>query len=333
MLSGEALAGMRPLTTAMETELLDRRNFGSHFAAGLAGVALSACGGGHAVSTGGKPTFVFVHGAWHGGWCWSEVVRLLAEQGYGSVAVDLPGHGITARFPATYTQKPQDAAALATEVSPLAALTLNDYRDHTLKVIRGLIGAGSGPVILVGHSLGGATISAVAEADPTVLRSMVFVTAGVPVAFPSALELLRQPDAAASELPSLLVADPAAVGALRVNPDSADMAYAAKVKSCFYHDVSDAAFTAIANLLTPDEPAAVFAAPVTLTAGRWGSVPRAFIRCTADRALPITAQDDWIAQADALTPGNRFVQKSLPTSHSPFFSAPADLVTALVSLV
>jgi len=25
-----------------------------------------------------RPTFVFVHGAWHGGWCWSEVVRLLA---------------------------------------------------------------------------------------------------------------------------------------------------------------------------------------------------------------------------------------------------------------
>lgn len=312
---------------------MDRRNFASHLSAAVAGIALSACGGSDAASTAGKPTFVFVHGAWHGGWCWSEVVRLLAEQGYGSVALDLPGHGITARFAPSYTHKPQDAAALATEVSPLAALALNDYRDHTLKVIRGLVAAGSGPVILVGHSLGGATITAVAEADPSLLRRMIFVTAGVPVAFPSALELLRQPDVAASELPSLIVADPAVVAALRVNPDSADPAYVAKVKSCFYHDVSDAAFTAIANLLTPDEPIGAFASPVNVTAARWGSVPRAFIRCTADRALPITAQDNWIAQADALTPGNRFVQKSLPTSHSPFFSAPADLVAALVSLV
>jgi len=62
-------------------------------------------------------------------------------------------------------------------------------------------------------------------------------------------------------------------------------------------------------------------------------VPRAFVRCTADRAIPIAAQDNWIAQADALTPANRFVQRSLPTSQSPFFSAPADLVAALVSLV
>lgn len=312
---------------------MDRRNFASHLAAAVGGVALSACGGSAAASDAGRPTFVFVHGAWHGGWCWSEVVRLLAEQGYGSVALDLPGHGVTARFPTSYTHKPQDTAALATEVSPLAALTLNDYRDHALKAIRGLVAAGSGPVILVGHSLGGATLSAVAEADPSVLRRMVFLTAGVPVAFPSALELLRQPENAASEIPPLLVADPAMVAALRVNPDSADTAYVAKVKSCFYHDVSDAAFTAIANLLTPDEPIAAFASPVNVTAARWGSVPRAFIRCTADRAIPIAAQDRWIAQADALTPANRFVQRSLPTSHSPFLSAPADLVAALVSLV
>lgn len=312
---------------------MDRRNFASHLSAAVAGAALSACGGSDAASNASKPTFVFAHGAWHGGWCWSEVVRLLAEQGYGSVALDLPGHGVTARMPASYRHKPQDAAALATEVSPLAALTLNDYRDHTLKVIRGLVAAGSGPVILVGHSLGGATVSAVAEAAPAVLRCLVFVTAGVPVAFPSALELLRQPENAASEIPPLLVADPAVVAALRVNPDSADAAYVAKVKSCFYHDISDAAFTAIANLLTPDEPIGVFAAPVNVTAGRWGSVPRAFVRCTADRAIPIAAQDNWIAQADALTPANRFVQRSLPTSHSPFFSAPADLVAALVSLV
>lgn len=280
----------------------------------------------------GKPTFVFAHGAWHGGWCWSEVVRLLAEQGYGSVALDLPGHGVTARFPASYTHKPQDPAALATEVSPLAALTLNDYRDHTLKVIRGLVAAGSGPVILVGHSLGGATVSAVAETDPSVLRRLVFLTATVPVAFPSALQLLQQPDFADSEISPLFVADPAVVAAARINHDCADKAYLAKLKSCFYHDVSDAAFIAVAHLLTPDEPIGVFASPVNVTAGRWGSVPRAFVRCTADRAIPIAAQDNWIAQADALTPGNKFVQKSLPTSHSPFVSAPADLAAALVSL-
>ena len=310
---------------------MDRRNFASHVSAAVAGVALSACGGGNAASP-GKPTFVFVHGAWHGGWCWSEVVRLLAEQGYGSVALDLPGHGMTARLPASYTRKPQDLAALGTEASPLASLTLNDYRDHTLRVIRGLVAAGSGPVILVGHSLGGATLSAVAQSDPALVRRLVYLTAFVPVAFPSVLQYLQQPDFEASEVPPLFVADPGVTGAARINHDAADTSYVARLKSAFYHDLPDAAFTAMGNLLTPDEPIGAFATPVNATAERWGGVPRAFIRCTGDRAIPIAVQDKMIAQADALTPSNPFVQKTLATSHSPFASAPADLVATLVSL-
>ena len=124
---------------------MKRRNFMSHLSAGVAGAGLAACGGGNAGGTGTKPTFVLVHGAWHGGWCWSEVVRLLTEQGYPAIALDLPGHGITARFPVSYIAQPQNTGALSTEVSPLATLTLNDYRDHVLKVIRGLVKDGSGP--------------------------------------------------------------------------------------------------------------------------------------------------------------------------------------------
>ncbi|MNY36772.1 hypothetical protein D3C86_1712810 [compost metagenome] len=73
-------------------------------------------------------------------------------------------------------------------------------------------------------------------------------------------------------------------------------------------------------------------APVNLTRGNWGVVPRAFIRCTADRAIPISGQDQMIAEADALTPENAFVQKTLNTGHSPFASAPAALVSHLTSL-
>ncbi|ROZ77678.1 alpha/beta hydrolase [Ramlibacter sp. WS9] len=311
---------------------MQRRNFMSQMSAGVAGAGLAACGGGNAGGTGSKPTFVFVHGAWHGGWCWSETVRLLAEKGYPALALDLPGHGITARFPASYLAQPQNTAALSTEVSPLAALTLNDYRDHVLKVIRGLTQDGSGPVILVGHSLGGATLSAVAEAAPQLIRRLVYLTAFVPVAFQTVIEYLLQPNFASSEVPPLFVADPTVVGASRINHDSADGGYVARDKSAFYHDVSDAAFPAVANLLTPDEPIQAFTTPVGATAARWGSVPRAFIRCTGDRAIPIAVQDKMIADADAFTPGNAFVQKTLATSHSPFVSNPSALVDALVSV-
>jgi pimeloyl-ACP methyl ester carboxylesterase len=311
---------------------MERRNFMSQVSAGLAGAGLAACGGSNAGGTDTRPTFVFIHGAWHGGWCWSEVVRLLAEQGFPALALDLPGHGITAKFPAAYLAQPQAVAALSTEISPLAALTLNDFRDYVLKVIRGLTQAGSGPVILVGHSLGGAVLSSVAEAAPQSIRRLVYLTAFVPVAFQTVLEYLMQPNFASSEVPPLFVADPSAVGAARINHNAADAAYVAKDRSAFFHDVSDAVFPAIANLLTPDEPIQAFTTPAGATAARWGSVPRGFIRCTADRAIPLAVQDKMIADADAFTPGNAFVQKTLTTSHSPFISNPPALVDALVSM-
>lgn len=311
---------------------MQRRTFFGQGAAALAGATLAACGGGHA-DTGDtrKPTFVFVHGAWHGGWCWSETVRLLALQGYPSVALDLPGHAAQAKFPAAYLAQPQDAAALATEVSPLAALTLNDYRDHALAVIRGLMASGSGPVILVGHSLGGATLSAVAEADPSVVRRLVYLTAFVPVVLPTVLGYLQRSDFVTSEVPPLFAANPETALAARLNCNSTDATYRAGLRSAFYHDVTDDQFSAAANLLTPDEPIQAFTTAVNATTARWGKVPRTFIRCTADRAIPVAVQDRMISEADAFTPGNPFVQKTLATSHSSFLSSPADLVTQLIA--
>jgi len=314
---------------------MQRRNFIHRAAIGTAAGAstLAAAGG---VRADGRrrerPTFVFVHGAWHGGWCWSEVVRLLAERGYPSLALDLPGHGITARLPQAYLQQPQSPAALASEVSPLAALTLNDYRDHTLKMLRGLVDDSDDRVILVGHSLGGATLSAVGEAAPELVKRLVYLTAFVPVTFNNVLAYLQQPNFASSQVPPLFVADPAFVGCARINHRSADAAYVAADKSAFYGDVATPAFQAVANLLTPDEPIQAFTTPVVVTPQRWGRLPRTFIRCTEDRAIPITVQDQMIFDADGYTPRNRFQQKTLHTSHSAFAAAPQALTDLLISL-
>jgi alpha-beta hydrolase superfamily lysophospholipase len=37
--------------------------------------------------------FILVHGAWHGAWCWREVVPRLEARGHMANAIDLPGHG------------------------------------------------------------------------------------------------------------------------------------------------------------------------------------------------------------------------------------------------
>ena len=40
------------------------------------------------------PPLLFVHGAWHGAWCWTtNFTDWFAERGYTSYAVDLSGHG------------------------------------------------------------------------------------------------------------------------------------------------------------------------------------------------------------------------------------------------
>jgi hypothetical protein len=51
-------------------------------------------------------------------------------------------------------------------------------------------------------------------------------------------------------------------------------------------------------------------------------VPRTYIRCTEDIAIPLALQDLMIRQADDLTPGNKFDVQTLNSSHSPFASQP-----------
>jgi pimeloyl-ACP methyl ester carboxylesterase len=38
-------------------------------------------------------TFLLVHGAWHGAWCWSKLVPELEALGHKTIVFDLPSHG------------------------------------------------------------------------------------------------------------------------------------------------------------------------------------------------------------------------------------------------
>ena len=59
-----------------------------------AGAGAAALGGAKAnAQTGARKTFVLVHGAWHGGWCWRRVSDLLEKQGHKVFAPTLTGLG------------------------------------------------------------------------------------------------------------------------------------------------------------------------------------------------------------------------------------------------
>lgn len=112
----------------------------------------------------GAPTFVLVHGSGSNSYGWSAVLGELDARGHRAIAVDLPGHGPGAYFPLSH-QAPQDLERLSTEPSPIAAVTLADFAAHVVAVVRAA--HRHGPVILVGQSLGGATLNAVANRCPS----------------------------------------------------------------------------------------------------------------------------------------------------------------------
>jgi pimeloyl-ACP methyl ester carboxylesterase len=117
------------------------------------------------VKVAGKPAIVLVHGAWADSSCWNDVIPRLQGDGYHVYA------------------PPNPLRSLATDAASIA-----DF-------LKGI----PGPVILVGHSYGGAVIS-VASASAGNVQALVYIDAFVPDAGDSCLELLGRYPAPPSDL-------------------------------------------------------------------------------------------------------------------------------------
>ncbi|MEC7514519.1 MAG: alpha/beta fold hydrolase, partial [Pseudomonadota bacterium] len=87
-------------------------------------------------------TFVLVHGAWHGGWCWGRVAKLLRAEGHDVYTPTLTG---------------------LADRSHLMAPTIN-LSTHVRDITNLITWEGLSDVVLVGHSYGGMVIAGVAEA-------------------------------------------------------------------------------------------------------------------------------------------------------------------------
>jgi pimeloyl-ACP methyl ester carboxylesterase len=115
-------------------------------------------------------TFVLVHGAWHGGWCWKKVVPLLQAAGHRVVALTLTGPGERAHL-----------------ISPEVGLT-----THVEDVVNTLEMEDLTDVILVGHCYGGLVISGVAARAASRIRRLVYLDALVAEHGQSAFDLNSQ---------------------------------------------------------------------------------------------------------------------------------------------
>lgn len=305
----------------------NKRDFLKMTGAAMAGAGLAACGSGEAAPA-DKPAFVLVHGGWHGSWCYEAVAARLASLGHTSVACDLPGHGLNARLPATYYDRPA-TAAFAADPSLVASVTLDDYAAKVLETVDRLRSGGHSKVFVVCHSMAGIALNRAGELAPEKISGMVYLAANMPASGVPIGLYFSYPENAAATLGPAFIGDAFATGGFRIDPLSPDPAYRALLRQGFYNDLPAATAEAAINLLTPDLPTTPMVTPITLTAAGWGSLPRHFIKCLRDNAVPVALADRFIAEADAFTPANRTKVHTLDAGHSPFLSKPDELASLL----
>lgn len=274
-------------------------------------------------------TYVLVPGSFSNSFGLAPMQRELGLRGRRSVAVDLPGHGFPAAYPAAY-QAPQDLAALATAPSSRAGATMAGDVAHVVEVVRRA--AAHGPVVLAGHSRGGLAVTGAANAVPELIDRLVYVSAWCCVTATPA-EYNAGPENAGSALNALgdaFAADPAELGAMRVNWRTADPAQLGRLKTALLADGTEAEFLAFLNTLEPDE--SLDAGEELAQAATWGRVPRTYVRLSRDRAIPPALQDRFIREADALTPDNPFDVRTLTTSHAGVLVRPGVCAEILAGL-
>jgi pimeloyl-ACP methyl ester carboxylesterase len=277
-----------------------------------------------------KAAFVLVHGGWHNQSAWDKVRPILEAQGCAVLTLDLPGAGANTIPPKSLGVRPFDPAAFAAEPSPIAGVTQEERTQAVITAVKEAASL-SDNVILVGHSAGGMTISAVAERVPELLVAVVYLAGFMVPSGMSLLAMLPHEAMSSALSPGLFVGDPVAIGATRINPGPSDDAYRTLLRASFYADVTEDDFAQAATQLHCDEPNGGAIAPSEITPSRFGTVRRHYIRTTQDRAVPLDGQDHMIAAVDG-TIGGTTITHTLESSHSPFLSQPTALSNILLEI-
>lgn len=219
-----------------------------------------------------KPSIVLVHGAFADGSGWSHVIPLLEKEGYTVTAVQNP------------------------------MTSLADDATTTRRVVD----AQKGPVVLVGHSYGGAVIT-VASAGSTNIKALVYIAAFAPTTGDSLGSLLKS--MAPSDIGPALA------------PDAAGFLYIDRAK---FHDVfaKDVATGEARIMAATQKPifGAIFETPIADVG--WKSIPSWYLVATEDRAINPDLERFMAKRIGATT-------SEVKASHVPFISQPKEVVKVI----
>ena len=198
-----------------------------------------------------KPTIVLVHGAWADGSSWNRVVPRLQHAGY---TVDVEANPLR---------------GLASDSAYLAAVL------HSI----------TGPIILVGHSYGGAVITDAATGNTNV-KGLVYIDAFVPAEGESVLQL------ASAQPGSCLAGNPANTFDVVPYPGALMGDVDLYLKQSLFHDcfANDLPASKSAVLAASQRPLTLSAASAKSTAPAWTTIPSWYLVGTADHVLPPAEQ-------------------------------------------
>jgi pimeloyl-ACP methyl ester carboxylesterase len=249
-----------------------------------------------AMSKSGKATFVLVHPAWHGAWCWKKVIPLLRDQGHEVHTPTLTGLG------------ERDHLA-----EPRVGL-----RTHVEDVVNVLKFEGLQDVILLGHSSAGMVITGVADRVPQQISHLVYLDAFVPQDGEALLNLVPTDRRHAME--TFVTAE----GDGWLLPRFARLPWDEIVRKLW--GVSDDGDAKWMTARLGPTPFGHFRDPVRRTNAAAEMLPRTYIRCLGfahagfDRFAAIARKNA------------RWRYRELATSHEAFVTLPRGLVDLLLEL-
>ncbi len=234
-------------------------------------------------------TFVLVHGSWHDGTTFKDVIAHLEAAGHRAYAPTLAGHG-----PGVDRKVTHD--------------------DCVNSVVDFIAGEGLSNVVLMGHSFAGTVIAKVAERIPSTLRRLIFWNAFV---LNDGESLLDNVPPHYRDLFSQLAA---------AAPDNSVMMPFPVWREAFMNDADLALAESSYALLTP-EPFAPFTARLDLKVFHSLSIPRSYLNCLEDTALP-PGEWAWHPRMSSRLGLYRLVQ--MRGGHEVVFTNPAGLALALI---
>jgi len=209
-----------------------------------------------------------------------------------------------------------DLPGLGSDPTPAGEVSFADYVDTIVSVLCET----PDPALLVAHSMGGWPASAAAERVPERIGRLVYLASFMPKDGETIVGLaqsLIQPD------------EPSGFGCMRPSGIAGAHEIDPACAGAFFYGACPPDVVASAIRRLRPQADAPLVPPIHLSADRFGRVPRSYILCRNDRALPASAQERLCARAPEVR------RRELDSDHSPFYSMPealADLLADEASL-